>query len=201
MPRAMLVAAAVVVLAGLLSAATDNRPQLYRNQEFGITLPVPEGVLLCRNPEGEHDHGPVMVLHPSEAKDCNDAEGGRIVEVFASFNAEQATKTLSMLLQSECTDTAKGKCRPAPPHLRMGGRPSAEARVNCSDGWIDIFVVTQAGKPDPAFDASVPSVNYVLRLHTRPEHLEGDLRVFRTVLQTIRLSPPPPPSAAKPRPQ
>lgn len=66
------------------------------------------------------------------------------------------------------------------------------------DGWIDIFVVTQAGEPDPDFDASVPSVNYDLSLHTKPNHLDADLRVFRTVLQMIRLSSPPPPSARRP---
>jgi hypothetical protein len=191
MVRTMLVAAAVMAVASL-SAATD-KPQIYRNEEFGITLPVPEGVLLCPNPDGEHDHGPVMVLDRSEAKGCNDAEGGRIVEVFASFNAVQATKTLRKLLQSECTDTAKGGCRLAPPDLRISGMRSAAGRVNRSGRWIDIFVVTQAGKPDPAFDASVPSVNYVLWLHTRPERLEEDLRTFRAVLATIRLSPVDPP--------
>ncbi|MGB0036010.1 MAG: hypothetical protein WBP79_11105 [Candidatus Acidiferrales bacterium] len=188
MVRSIPVATAVMVLAALLSAATD-KPPIYRNEEFGITLPVPDGALLCPNPDGEHDHGPVMVLNRFEAKGCNDAEGGRIIEVFASFNAMQATKTLNKLLQSQCIDIAKGKCQSAPPQMTLKGLPSMSARVNRTDGWIDIFVVTHAGKPDPAFDASVPSVNFVLWLHTRPEHMEKDLRVFRIVLETIRLSP------------
>lgn len=188
MVRSILVAAAVMVLAASLNAATD-KPQIYRNEEFGITLPVPEGVLLCPNPGSEHDHGPVMVLDRSGEKGCNDAEGGRIIEVFASFNAMRATKTLNKLLQSQCIDIAKGKCQSAPPQTTLKGLLSMAARVNRTDGWIDIFVVTQAGKPDPAFDASVPSINYVLWLHTRPEYLEKDLGIFRLVLGTIRLSP------------
>ena len=130
-----------------------------------------------------------MVLDPSHAKACNDAEGGRIVEVFASFNAVEATKTLDKFLQSECADTGKGGCGPAPANLRVGEMQSAAGSVNDPNGWIDIFVVTQAGKPDPAFDASVPSVNYVFRLHTNQEHREADLRTFRAVLRTIQLSP------------
>jgi hypothetical protein len=178
------------MVVALLSAATE-KPQIYRNAEFGITLPVPGGVMLCASPKGERDHGPLMVLDPSQAKGCNDAEGGRIVEVFASFNAVQATKTLKKLLQSECTGAGKGQCQPAPTGLQIGGLHSAAGSVSDSNGWIDIIVVTQAGKPDPAFDASVPSVNYVLRLHTREEHREADLRTFRTVLQTIKLFPAP----------
>jgi hypothetical protein len=188
MPRAMIIAAVVGLLAVLLNSVTDKN-RVYRNQEFGITLPVPEEVLLCPNPEGEHDHGPVMILNRSEAKGCNDAEGGRFIEVFASFNAIPATKTLNTLLESQCTNIAKGNCQPAPPHMTLKGLTSRAARVNRTDGRIDIFVVTQEGKPDPAFDASVPSVNYDLWLHTTPDHLEGDLRIFRSVLQTVQLSP------------
>lgn len=188
MIRAIFVAMAVTVLAALLHAATYE-PQTYRNEEFGITLPVPEGVLLCAHRDEEHDHGPVMVLDRSEAKGCNDKEGGRIIGVFASFNAAQATKTLRKLLQADCSDISKGKCNSAPSHMTLKGLPSMAARVNRADGWIDIFVVAQAGKPDPAFDASVPSVNYELWLHTRPAQLEKDLRIFRSVLATIRLSP------------
>ncbi|MFZ0519725.1 MAG: hypothetical protein WAL95_01800 [Candidatus Acidiferrales bacterium] len=67
---------------------------------------------------------------------------------------------------------------------------SKAGRVNRADGWIDIFVVTQAGKPDPQFDASVPSVSYDLSLHTTGRHLDEDLRTFREVLSTVKLSPP-----------
>lgn len=190
MIRAELVASAAVVVAALVSAATD-KPQVYRNEEFGITLSVSKELLLCPTPNDEHDHGPVLLLGTTKTNDCSDIASHRSIDVFASFNEIEDTKTLPKFLKSECTGAFKGKCLPAPPHLDIDGMRSAAARVNHSDGWIDILVVTQAGKPDPLFDASVPSINYDLHLHTRPEHLEKDLRVFRSVLETIRLSPAP----------
>lgn len=188
MIRAILVAMAVTVLGALLNAKTD-KSVIFRNEEFGITLPIPDGALLCPVPENEHIHGPVMLLGTSVAKGCSDLEQSRSIDVFASFNKIEDTKTLAKFLKSQCTGVFKGKCLPAPPHLGIEGMRSAAGRVNHSDGWIDILVVTQAGKPDLLFDASVPSINYDLHLHTNREHLENDLRVFRSVLETIRLSP------------
>jgi hypothetical protein len=57
----------------LLSAASD-KPQIYRNEEYGITLYVPKGVMLCPNSEDVHDHGPLMLLDSSDEKRCTDAE-------------------------------------------------------------------------------------------------------------------------------
>jgi hypothetical protein len=188
MCHARLLATAVVMVTTLMNAAGD-KPQIYRNEEFGITLTMPEGVLLCPTPDDEHDHGPLTLLGTADAKHCQDAEHRRNIDIFASFNAIEETKTLDNFLKSQCTGVFKGGCLPAPPRLSVNGLRSAAARVNHANGWIDILVVTQAGKPDPLFDGSVPSINYDLSLHTRPEHLKEDLRVFRTVLETIRFSP------------
>jgi hypothetical protein len=82
-------------------------------------------------------------------------------------------------------------CGPAPADLTVNGLPSEAARINPSNGWIEIIVVTQAGKPDPDFDASVPSINYNLSLYTDASHLDEDLTVFRAVLKAVKLDPPP----------
>ncbi|HYW67625.1 MAG TPA: hypothetical protein VFB10_13035 [Candidatus Dormibacteraeota bacterium] len=185
----------VIRVAALLATATASifarsvGPEVYRNEEFGITAPVPEGALLCPTPQNEHDHGPLFLLGTRDSKRCQDVERQRAIDVFASYNAIQATKTLDKFLRSECRNTFKAECRPAPSGLQVNGLPSKAARVSCPDGWIDIFVVTQAGKPAPDFDASVPSVNYDLSLHTTPGHLKEDLPIFRAVLATIQLSP------------
>ena len=63
-------------------------------------------------------------------------------------------------------------------------------RVNHPDGWIDVVVVTQAGEPDPSWDAAAPSMNYQLTLHTTSAHFTEDLGRFREMLQTVKLSPP-----------
>ena len=195
---AMRTTAAAIAVAALLSAPA-TKPEIYRNPEFGIVLPAPAGALLCATPQDEHDHGPVFLLGTTDATSCHDdIEHHRYVDVFASYNVSDDTKKLHEFLKWECAHVAKGPCRPAPGGLCVPGLPSAAARVNRSDGWIEIIVVTQAGTPDPDFDPSVPFINYDLSLHTTPDHFEDDLRVFRIELQTIRLSPPPPASVGKP---
>jgi hypothetical protein len=82
-------------------------------------------------------------------------------------------------------------CIPAPADLNVNGLPSEAARINHSNGTIEIIVVTQAGKPDPDFDASVPSFNYDMRLYTDASHLDEDLAVLRAVLKAVKLDPPP----------
>jgi hypothetical protein len=76
--------------------------------------------------------------------------------------------------------------------LSVNGLPSESARINHSNGSIEIIVVTQAGKPNPGFDASVPSFNYDIRLTSDASHLDADLAVFRAVLKAVKLDPPPP---------
>jgi len=74
--------------------------------------------------------------------------------------------------------------------LHIRGLKSEAGRFDRSDGSIEIIVVTQAGRPDPDFDASVPSINYELFLETDAVHLAQDLSIFRVLLKTIRIAPP-----------
>ena len=165
--------------------------EIARNSEYGITLPVPDGTLYCPPSKNVHSHGPVLLLGSRDLKNCSPLdENSRYIGVFASGNAVIRTKTLSGFLKYWACNNDQNPCIAAPKDLNIRGMPSMAARVNRSNGWIDISVVTQAGKPDPAFDATVPSINYYLGLHTNPEHLEEDLRIFRVVLQTIKISPP-----------
>ncbi|HYL46565.1 MAG TPA: hypothetical protein VEU52_06040, partial [Candidatus Limnocylindrales bacterium] len=95
--------------------------QTYRNDEFGITLPVPKGLFLCPNPPDEHDHGPVLLFDPARANTCNDAQGGRFIGVFASYNAADVTKTLGKFLKWLCSEGGKRSCLPTPPNLEIPG--------------------------------------------------------------------------------
>ncbi len=155
-------------------------------------LRVPMGATLCIPPKSEHDHGPYMLLSSTNRAGCHDLEHNRSISVFASYNVAAETKTLARLLQSDCTEIAKAPCQPAPPSLSIPGLRTSAGMAGRSGGWVDVFVVTQAGKPDPEFDSSVPSVNYELALRTRRPELQSDLRVFSEVLRTIRISPPSP---------
>jgi len=165
----------------------------YRNEQYGIVLPMPSGTLPCIPPVyrgNGADHGPQILLGTQDASFCSKASGKRYVDVFASYNASEDTKTLHALLEWRCKFEIKGACSPAPANLQFGGRKSEAGRLNRPDGLIEIIVATQAGKPDPDFDASVPSINYELDLVTDTQHLEEDLTVFRTLLKTIRIAPP-----------
>jgi hypothetical protein len=174
----------VLLIVASLSAAPNPQSQVYRNPEFGIAVPVPNGASLCTYP-GEHDHGPTFLLGMAAAERCRDIQRNRHVTIFASYNAAAVTKKLHDFLKWEC----ETPCGRPPANLLIAGLPTEAARVNRSGGWLDIIVVTQAGKPDPAFDPSAPLINYDLRLHTQTRYLDEDLHTFRTVLRTLRLSP------------
>jgi hypothetical protein len=179
------------LFASLFFSVQAPKTQVYRNDEFGITVPVPEGTLFCVPRKDQHDHGPIFLPGSSDPSACDDIDHNRYVLIFASYNAIRDTKRLHDFFKDQCTGIGGGPCHQAPEGLRIPGMATKVGRVNRPDGWIDIIVVTQAGKPAPDFDPSVPSVNYDLTLHTKPRYLEEDLRVFRAVLSAVRLSPPP----------
>src|SRR5208283_2383035 len=114
--------------------------KLFRDEEFGIAVSAPTGALLCPTLENEHDHGPIFILGPAQAKACDDVEGNRTIVVFAGYNAAEVSKRLDDFLKWICANVANGRCRPAPSGLQITGLPSKAARVNHSDGWIDIIV-------------------------------------------------------------
>jgi hypothetical protein len=185
------------IIVGLLvfgfAVGAASQRAIYRNEEYGIVLRIPPGTLPCIPPvyEGNGtDHGPQILLGTKDASLCGKSSGKRYVDVFASYNASDETKTLHALLESACEFEIRRACTPAPVALHFSGLTSEAGKLDRSDGSIDIIVATQAGKPDPDFDASVPSINYELSLHTDTRHLDEDLKVFRTLLRTIKIVPP-----------
>lgn len=197
----------VMICLVILCSAADaaSRKSVYRNKDYGIFLRVPSGAWLCPTEGNGIDHGAALLLGSEDASVCRSySRQKKSITIFAGYNAAEETKTLRTFLNSWCTYSPEGLIKPgetcsaAPADLSVNGLSSEAAMINHSNGWIDIIVVTQAGKPDPNFDASVPTVNYDLRLSTDARHLDADLAVFRAVLKAIRLDPPPP--APLPRP-
>lgn len=186
------------VLIGLvilcLTAGAASHPRIYRNQEFGITLPVPPDALLCVPPRDARgiDHGPQMLLGTRDATLCRKWSGKRYMEVFAFYNASDDTRLLHDLLESSCQDEVKKACSDAPAGLHIPRMKTDAGRLDHPEGSVRIIVVTQAGKPDPDFDASVPSINYTLTLNTDQSHLDEDLTPFRAMLNTVKIAPPNP---------
>jgi len=112
------------------------------------------------------------------------------MDIFASYTATDDEKSLHGNLQILCDSDGKSACTAAPPGLEIKGLKTEAGKLERPDGSVEIIVVTMAGKPDPDFDPSVPSFDYWFSLTTNAQHLEDDLKVFRLMLKTIKISPP-----------
>ena len=174
-----------------VTAGAAPRKSIYRNGEFGITLPIPSGALLCVPPADAHgiDHGFQMLLGTKDAGLCRRSSGKRYMSAFASYNVADDTKLLHDLLEWSCQSQVKKACSAAPAGLNIPRMKTEAGRFDRLDGSIEIIVVTQAGKPDPDWDASVPSINYKFMLNTDAQHLEEDLPTFRKMLTVVKIAP------------
>lgn len=191
----------VLMSLGILcsAASATSHKSVYRNEDYGIYLHVPSGAWLCPTEGNGSDHGPALLLGSEDASVCRShSRQKRWIMIFGSGNAAEETKTLHSFLKYLCTrlpeewnEPGEVSCIPAPADLSVNGLPSDAARIDHTNGTIEIIVVTQAGKPDPDFDASVPSFNYSFSLYTDVSHLNADLAVFRAVLKAVKLAPPP----------
>jgi hypothetical protein len=185
---------ALIGLAAVWSATgAVSQSRIYRNPEFGISLPIPSRTLPCTPPvyEGNGiDHGPQILLATQDATLCGKSSGKRYMEVFASITSTEEEKTLRGNLESRCEFEIKQTCSAAPADLQIKGMKTEAGRLDRPDGSIEIILVTMAGKPDPDFDSSVPAFNYELSLNTDAQHLDEDLKVFRLILKTIKIVPP-----------
>jgi hypothetical protein len=136
------------------------------------------------------DHGRQFFFKPTSVEDCNNGGCDRYIAVDAYYNFTDDMAKLHDFLKFECTVFGGEKCLPSPPDLRIRGLKSESARVKLPNNKVEILVVTQAGKPAPDSDATVPSINYSIYLLTSEENLEHDMRFLRIILRTIRISPP-----------
>ena len=182
----------LVVLCSVASAA--SRTSVYRNRDYCIFLHIPPGAWLCPYLEGS-DHGPAMLLGSEDSINCrSDLRQKRWMIIFGEYNNGEDLHTflnrLCAYISFHSNDPS-AVCSSAPADLSVKGLLGEAARINHSNGTIEIIVVTQAGKPDPDFDASVPSYNYDMGLYTDASHLDADLAVFRAVLKAVKLDPPP----------
>jgi hypothetical protein len=186
---------AIIAFGSILGTVSAGQ-HTYSNEEYGIRVVVPESSYLCPPPESGRDHGPVFMIgyknNSMRGCDIDLNKAARFINIFAGYNAADDSKHLDDLLKSQRNAIGKGRWQTAPSGLTINGLRTEASRMNHRDGWMDIVVVTQAGEPDPDYDATAPYMNYTLWLHTNSDSLDEDLRSFRTMLHTIKISPPPP---------
>lgn len=180
----------VVLVIAALVIAEGCRAKVYRNEEFGIELQIPSGVLPCPRPPGEHDDGVMLLLGAVHRNSCADIldnyERTRYVGIFAEYNVLWDNGRLPDFLKDECAGVPKGPCGKPPDGLDLPGLASLAGRVDHPDGWTYIIVVTEA---TPSIDLTSPSIYYTITLHTNKKLLQRDIVVLRTVLRTIRINP------------
>lgn len=164
---------------------TTSNSKGYVNDEFAIYLPAPSEGFLCPVPQNEHNHGFIILLGGGDPKNCHDDVRHRYLSVFAFYNVTDDTEHLAGLLKMGC-EAFGGACQPGPPGLQVPGLESITGKVSLTAGWIQIIVATQAGAPIPP--SREPGVDYLFDLRTKPDHLEADLKVFRSILKTVKLS-------------
>jgi hypothetical protein len=176
----------------ILPIAVAAQSKVYRNREFGFVVPIPHGLYLFSPHQMTGiDHGRQFFFKPTRFEDCGQGACDRYITIDAEYNVIQDTIKLHDFLEHECTVFGGVECLRPPPDLQIKGLKSESARVKLPNGKVEILVVTQAGKHDPRFpdEGSVPAINYSIYLLTSEEHLEEDLRFFRIILKTIRISP------------
>jgi len=179
----------LIIMCSVTVAGATSRTPLYRNAEFGISLPVPASAQMCPTPPNDRTHhGATFLLGTRDMNLCKISARNRWISIWAEYNSAEETKTLHSFLEWQCEHEAEGHRQSAPEGLRITGMSSEAARVDRPDGSIEVLVVVQAGKPDPNFDASVPANNYELSLHTDSKSFDRDLVVFKEVLNTIKIS-------------
>ena len=182
--------AVTLIILSTLPLTVAAQTNVYRNRQFGYEVPIPRGLYLFSPHEMNGvDHSRQLFFKPTRVEDCNNGGCDRYIEFSAYYNATEDTAKLHDLLNHECTVFGGKECLQPPGDLKIEGLKSESARVILPDGRIEFLVVTQAGKPAPDFDATVPSINYSVVLLTTKEHLEEDMRFFLIILKTIRISP------------
>jgi hypothetical protein len=163
---------------------------IYRNVDYGVTLPIPSAAQMCPvSSDDRTHHGATFLLGTKDIGQCESSSEKRWITIWAQYNASEDTKTLHSFLQWQCQYEARGQCQAPPEGLQINGLPTEAARVDQPNGAIEILVVTQAGKPDPDFDPTVPANNYELSLHTNPRSFDQDMAVFREVLRSVKIAP------------
>jgi hypothetical protein len=181
------------LLTFLSVAGAASQRSIYRNQQYGISLPVPAGALLCKPLAYEgsgSDHGAQMLLGTDDATLCSKSSGKRYMDIWASYIVAGQEETLRGDLESTCESELHRACSPAPAGLHINGMKTEGGRLDRPDGSVEIILIAHAGKPAPDFDASVPSMTYSLSLITDTHHLDQDLKAFRAMLKAIKIAPP-----------
>ncbi|MGO4408904.1 MULTISPECIES: hypothetical protein [unclassified Brevundimonas] len=183
----MNVQAPLYFLAAIFAATAAPADDRERAQsEYGFVVRFPAGKAICDSRSGEHPQGWVMPLDG----DC--AASTRRIIVLANYNAAFRASPRAATNCSVEKFRAAGRAGLA---LSFNGRPSATCLERRSNGTVLVTVATQAGQwplpqPDDPAAYRTPWINYYAYLETTRAKLDEDLKLFRSVIDSVRINTP-----------
>jgi len=162
--------------------------QQLQNKEYGFSVTIPGRAISCEEASGGHPDGFSVLLNPT-SQGCRSRVPQPYVGLFGEYNViydDSPAKAMSRLCQPEQSGLSVAKS----PGLAFPGHISTACEKHAKSGWIDLFVVAQAGQWPPGGDEKpgTPYINYIAQLHTTPKRLAEDLKTFKKILATAQIS-------------
>lgn len=176
-----------LVCAAFVVATNAGAPKRLENREFGFSARVPPGAVSCvaRNPGGGHRHGFSFLLN-SASQGCNSSRKQPYVGVYGNYNILNY-KTPMPWLRLLCPQAQRSSKTKDVLRLAFPANESVACEKKEKDGWIDVFVVAQAGKWPDARTSNIPYITYTAQLHTRRARFREDMRTFKRFLAEVKI--------------
>jgi hypothetical protein len=175
MKFAATLSAAILLLT--CSTASAERMQEYSAPDYGFSFQAPTRLQVTKSGTADHGWGVFLDYRTRHLQFPSDRR--RYVSVFAP--ASGLRHDLDSLVDDYCN--RGGSKVPPPDDLSFRNAHSVSCRED-KDGRIDVWVVSVDGTGSFA-------LNHVARLHTNASHFEADLKIFRGVVRSVRIFPPP----------
>ena len=166
----------VIPLLLTCSSASAERMQEYSFPDYGFSFKAPARLQMSKS--GTADHGYGVFLDRRTRHLQFPSEGRRYISVFAAMHWDG--HDVAGLLAEYCTG---GQSGPAPNGLAFSHARSGACRED-NNGRTDVYVISIDGMGGDTLD-------HIAQLHTNASHFEADLKVFRGVLRSTRIFPPP----------
>ncbi|GAA0564052.1 hypothetical protein [Rhizomicrobium electricum] len=161
----------------MCAGAQDAHAETYTNRDYGFSVDVPEELARCGPGEADHGVGAYLDGMSAAVNDgCAARPTRRVFTIFAEYSDDTSLKDASRI---DCKPDIRSIVKRAPSNLKLGHRASFVCRYD-QDGWIDVVVSTECAVP--------PSLSRICHawLHTRSEHFNADLQVFRKIIDSVR---------------
>lgn len=171
-------AVSVGAAAALIPAPTPH----YDNPNYDFSVDVPKQLLACVSDATNHGIDILLDLNLH----CNrDYSNSPYVDIYGSYNVATNAVTAQMLARIYC-GYEKAQRTVWLSGWTLGGRMAAGCRQYFKDGQITVTIATQR-KTEP--ENPEAWINISASLTTTASRYKSDMRVFREIVQMVRIAP------------